>query len=144
MEARSVLSMILSKPDEADWAGAEKLLAELMTRYPRNPLYRLRRTFVAEKRGDWASAVALADPDGAWIEGLHPGLRAHARDWALYRAGEAELLSGKAASAAKRFARIDEKTAPKSLRRWLLRRKGELRSPAAAPSKTVAPFFTGY
>src|SRR6185312_13504470 len=67
MEARAVLSMILSKSDEADWAGAEKLLAELMTRYPHNPVYRLRRAYVAQRRGDLDAAAALADPDGAWL-----------------------------------------------------------------------------
>lgn len=144
MEARAVLSMILSKSDEADWDGADALLAELMTRYPRNPLYRLRRTFVAERRGDWAAAVALADPDGAWVGGLHPDLRPGARAWALYRAGEAELLDGRRDAAAKTFARIDEKTAPKSLRRWLARRRADLKAPPSALRRGVAPFFTGY
>lgn len=142
MEARAVLSMILSKDDEADWTGAETLLAELMTRYPRNPLYRLRRTFVAERRGDWDAAVALADPDGAWVGMLHPGLREDARAWARYRAGEARLLQGRRDEALRFLTPIDAKKAPKGLAPWLKRRRAELK--AGARGREVAPYFSGY
>ena len=126
MEARSVLAMILSKNDEADWAGAEKLLAELMSRYPRNPLYRLRRVFVAERRGDLDAAAALADPDGAWITALHPALRPNARAWALYRAAECDLLRGRLDAAERRLAALDERSAPKGLGGWILLRRANL------------------
>jgi hypothetical protein len=174
MEARSVLSMILSKNDEADWDGAERLLAELMRRYPRNPLYRLRRAYVAERRGDLEAASALADPDGAWISALNPGLRDNARAWALYRAAECDLLRGRLDAGARRLAALDERTAPKGLRDWILLRRANLddargrrdaakagyarikeksaataaQSFLAAPfpggPRDVAPFFTGY
>jgi hypothetical protein len=144
MEARAVLSMILSKNDEADWAGAEKLLAELMGRYPRNPIYRLRRVYVAEKRGNWDQAAALADPDGTWIAALHPGLRDNARAWAAYRAAECDLMRGRPDAAARRLAPLDEKKAPKGLRDWIVRRRAELASPPPGGYKDVAPFFSGY
>lgn len=174
MEARAVLSMILSKDDEADWAGAEKLLAELMKRYPHNPLYRLRRAYVAERRGDLAAAAALADPDGAWLRSLYPALRANARTWALYRAAECDLLRGRPDPAARRLAALDERAAPKGLADWIrLRRanvddargrraqaeaayariteksavpaaKAFLAEPYPGGSKEVAPYFSGY
>ncbi|MBI3566283.1 MAG: hypothetical protein HY079_13890 [Elusimicrobia bacterium] len=142
MEARAVLAMILSKEDEADWKGAEALLAELMGRYPRNPLYRLRRAFVAERRGDWDAAAALADPDGAWLREIHPGLRENSRAWALYRAGEARLLQGRRDEARRFLTPIDERKAPKSLLPWLKRRRAELAT--GARGREVAPYFAGY
>ena len=142
MEARAVLSMILSKNDEADWAGAEKLLAELMTRYPRNPVYRLRRVYVAERREEWDKAAALADPDGAWIAALHPGLRENARAWSQYRAAEARLLQGRPDEARPRLAALDERRAPKGLVDWIVRRRKELAEKTV--SRDVAPFFSGY
>ena len=174
MEARSVLSMILSKNDEADWNGAEKLLAELMGRYPRNPLYRLRRAYVAERRGDLEQAAALADPDGAWIAALHPDLRDNARAWALYRAAECDLFRGRLDSGAKRLASLDERKSPKGLREWIVLRRanvddargrreaakaayalikektasaaarGFLAAPFPGGPRDVAPFFSGY
>lgn len=65
MEARSVLATILSKEDEAGWAKADELLIELTGRYPRNPIYRMRRAYVAARRGELELAVKLSDPDGA-------------------------------------------------------------------------------
>jgi hypothetical protein len=150
MEARAVLSMILSKSDEADWGGAEKLLSELMTRYPRNPVYRLRRAYVAERRGDWVQAAALADPDGAWIGALHPGLRENARAWSLYRAAECALFQGRPAEAARLLARLDERRAPKGLRDWILLRRANAaeargrRDASWTGARDVAPFFSGY
>ena len=174
VEARSVLSMILSKNDEADWNGAERLLAELMGRYPRNPLYRLRRVYVAERRGDLERAAALADPDGTWIPALHPNSRQNARTWALYRAAECDLLRGRLDAGARRLAALDERKAPKGLRDWILLRRANLddargrrgaaeaayarieeKTAAAAAHgfraepfpggpRDVAPFFSGY
>ena len=174
MEARAVLSMILSRNDEADWDGAEKLLAELMTRYPRNPVARLRRVYVAQRRGDLEQAAALADPDGAWLPALHPSGRANARAWALYRLAECRLLQGRPGDAAPRLAALNPESAPSSLRDWIFLRRGNLedalgrrdaaraeyarvqRKPAAALAarfldepfpagpRDVAPFFAGY
>jgi hypothetical protein len=149
MEARAVLSKILSKNDEADWPGAEKLLAELMARYPRNPLYRLRRVYVAERRGDLDAAAALADPDGGWLAEVHPGPRPNARAWALYRAAECDLLRGRLDAAGRRLAALDEHSAPKGLRDWIPLRRLEIADaragrPARAGARDVAPFFSGY
>lgn len=126
MEARAVLSMILAKDDERDWKGAEALLAELMARYPRNPIYRLRRAYVAERRGDLNAAVALSDPDGAWIAALNPGLRDNARAWARYRVAEVRLLQGRYDAAEKALAPLDPRKTPKGLAPWVLLRRANL------------------
>ena len=174
MEARSVLAVILSKDDEADWPGAEKLLAELTSRYPHNPIYRLRRAYVAERRGDFDAAVSLADPDGKWFLTLHPSVRTPARAWALYRAAESRLLQGRAAETAGWLTALDSVPHPRGMKDWVLLRRANLldsqgkiaeadelygrvkdKSPAAlaarfrkerypAGPKDASPFFTGY
>lgn len=174
MEARSVLAVILSKDEEADWDGAEKLLAELTARYPRNPVYRLRRAYVAERRGDFDAAVALADPDGKWISTLHPSVRAPARAWALYRAAESRLLQGRAAETAGWLAALDRVPHPRGMKDWVMLRRanlldfqgkhreadalyGRIKDKTAAAlakrfraerypagPKDAAPYFTGY
>jgi hypothetical protein len=166
--------MILSKDDEADWAGADRLLAELMKRYPRNPLYRLRRAYVAERRGRWARAAALAAPDARWIAALHPSIRARARAQALYRAAEIDLLRRRPKEAAVFLGELDDSVLPPELQDWALLRRGNLRdalgdrlgalaayrrvrgkaprraarafekTPFPAGPPAVAPFFTGY
>ncbi len=174
MEARSVLATILSKDEEADWEGAERLLAELSGRYPRNPIFRLRRAYVAERRGEYDAAVALADPDGPWIETLHPSVRTPARAWALYRAAESRLLQGRAAEAAGWVAALGRIPHPRGMHDWVLLRRANLldfqgktaeadalyarikgktaaalaerfrRDRYPAGPKDAAPFFTGY
>ncbi len=174
MEARSILSVILSKDDEADWAGAEMLLAELSARYPHNPIYRLRRAYVAERRGDFDAAVALADPNGLWFESLHPTVRAPARAWALYRAAENRLLQDRPAETAGWLAALDTMPHPRGMKDWVLLRRANLldaqgkvreadklyerindKTPATlaarfraerypAGPRDAAPFFTGY
>lgn len=174
MEARSVLAIIYSKEDEARWPEAELLLAELSPRYPRNPLYRLRRAYVAERMGDLDRALALADPDGDWISKVHPAVRKSARAWALYRAAEVKLLQGKPEETEKWLGELDGLPHPRGLKDWILLREGNRldaagrraeaddaygrvkdKQPAAlaerfrkerypAGPKDPAPFFTGY
>ena len=174
MEARSVLATILSKDEEADWGGAERLLAELSERYPHNPIFRLRRAYVAERRGDFDAAVALADPDGKWISTLHPSVRAPARAWALYRAAESRLLQGRAAETAGWLAALDRVPHPRGMKDWVMLRRanlldfqgkpreadalyGRIKNKTAAAlakrfraerypagPKDAAPYFTGY
>ena len=174
MEARSMLAVILSKDDEADWVGADKLLAELSARYPHNPIDRLRRAYVAERRGDFDAAVRLADPDGKWFETLHPTVRTAARAWAMYRAAESRLLQGRAAETADWLAELEKISHPRGMTDWILLRRANLldfqgkpreadelyrrnkdKTPAALASsfrkerypagpKAAAPFFTGY
>ncbi|OGR46464.1 MAG: hypothetical protein A2X37_09610 [Elusimicrobia bacterium GWA2_66_18] len=174
MEARTVLSIILAKDDEADWSGSDLLLAELMGRYPRNPLYRLRRVFVAQRRGDLEAAVGFADPEGTWLAKLHPTVRVPARAWALYRVAECRLLQGRRNEAARRLEALEVLADPKDLRDWILLRRANLadaagrrdearrlyhrvkdRAPAAlarrylevpfpAGPQDVAPYFSGY
>lgn len=126
MEARAILAMILSSDGEGDWAGAEELLAELMTRYPKNPLYRLRRVYVFQRRGDLNGAIALADPDGKWLETIHPPLRASARAWAVYRAAECRVLQGRPAEAEALIAGLEPAPLPKGLADWVRLRRGNL------------------
>ena len=142
MEARAVLAMILSKEDEANWNGAEELLKELMSRYPRNPLYRLRRVYVSERRGEWSQAQSLADPEGAWLRGLHPSLQDNARIWARYRLAEIYILEGRSSDARNLLLSIDETKAPKNLRPWIRRRRAEASS--GLKNRDVAPYFSGY
>lgn len=85
MEARRVLSAIYASPKEKQWDKSEVFLAELMERYPHNPLYRLRRAYVAQARGRFDLALELADPDGPWIEKLSPDLREKTRAAARHR-----------------------------------------------------------
>lgn len=174
MEARSVLAVILSKDEEADWEGADRLLAELTARYPRNPIYRLRRAYVAERLGHFDEAVALADPDGAWIKTLHRSVRTPARAWALYRAAESRILQGRAAETERWLAALDRLPHPRGMKDWVLLRRANLldfqgktgeadalyariKDKAAsalaqrfraerypAGPKDAAPFFTGY
>jgi tetratricopeptide (TPR) repeat protein len=173
-EARSVLAVILSKDDEADWAGADKLLGELTARYPHNPIYRLRRAYVAERRGDYDAAVALADPDGKWFGTLHPAVRVPARAWALYRAAECRLLQGRPGDAGAWLEALDGVPHPRGMKDWVLLRAANVydaggkprladelygrikdKKPAELASrfrkerypagpKDTAPFFTGY
>lgn len=174
MEARSVLATILSKDDESDWAVAEQLLAELGARYPHNPIYRLRRAYVAERRGDFDAALALADPDGEWIGTLHPAVRVPARAWALYRGSECRLLQGKPEASVAWLEALDSLQHPRGMKDWVLLRRANLldwrgktaeadelygrikdKRPAElaarfraqrypAGPKDAAPFFTGY
>lgn len=174
MEARSVLSMILAKDDEADYEGSERLLAELAARYPRNPIYRLRRVFVAQKRFDHDKAIALADAEGAWPEALHPSIRALTRAWARYRTAESHLLHGRHHQAEPFLAKLEAAPLPKGLRDWVIIRRGNfldaegkrdaalaeyrrvedrrakktargfLKNPYPHGPRAPAPFFTGY
>lgn len=174
MEARSVLAAILSKDEEADWETAERLLAELTGRYPHNPIFRLRRAYVAERRGDYDAAVALADPDGSWIKALHPSVRTPARAWALYRAAESRLLQGRAAETEGWLTALGRLPHPRGMKDWVLLRRANLLDSQGKPAeadalyarirdktasalaerfrrerypagpKDAAPFFTGY
>lgn len=174
MEARSVLAVILSKDEEADWEGADRLLAELTARYPHNPIYRLRRAYVAERLGRFDEAVALADPDGKWIGTLHRSVRTPARAWALYRAAESRLLQGRPEGTERWLAALDRLPHPRGMKDWVILRRanlldsqgkhaeadalyGRIKDKTAAAlakrfradrypagPKDAAPFFTGY
>ncbi len=138
MEARSVLAAILASDHERRWDEAETLLAGLMDRYPHNPLYRLRRVYVAERRGRFDDAAAWADPDGAWVAGLDASLRDAAREAALYRAAEASLLAGKPDAARKDLDALASGGCPDDLRPWLEKRRRELA--ARKPDPAIKPW----
>jgi tetratricopeptide (TPR) repeat protein len=58
-EARSVLSSIYSSDNERLWGKADKILDELMVRYPHNSLYALRKVKVLRKMGYTREANTL-------------------------------------------------------------------------------------
>ncbi|MBI2362201.1 MAG: hypothetical protein HYV15_02310, partial [Elusimicrobia bacterium] len=74
VEALSVLSAIYASDKEGMWADSEALLVPLMERYPGNPIYRMRRAYVALRRGAYAEAARIADPGGAWLEAVPAAL----------------------------------------------------------------------
>lgn len=125
MEARSALAAIYSSDRQGRWNDAEAILKELVERYPGNPLYRLRRVYVALRRDAWGEVRALADPDGTWLEKVPLSLRSRARAVALYRAAEGELLAGRTDEAAVLLSRLDGLELPDGLAEWVKRRKGE-------------------
>ncbi|TBR20974.1 hypothetical protein EPO15_11510 [bacterium] len=125
MEARSALSAIYASDRQRRWDDAEALLKELVERYPGNPLYRLRRAYVALRRGAWGEAKAAADPDGPWLEQVPAPLRSRAKAAALYRAAEAELMAGRFDEAAVLLSRLEGLELPPGLAEWAKRRKGE-------------------
>lgn len=173
-EARSVLAMVLSREGAEGWPEAEKLLAELMKRHPRNPLFRLRRAWLATQRGEHERAVALYDAEGAWPDVFPEPVRSRSRAWALYRAAEVRVLQNKGAQAERLLRRLDGLTLPRGMKDWALLRAGNaadlrgdrdaarrhyravedkrarelakrfLKQPWPAGPKELMPFFTGY
>ncbi len=173
-EARSVLAMILSREGPEGWAEAETLLVELTTRHPRNPLFRLRRAWLASKRGEYDRSAALYDAEGRWPDEHPEPLRSRARAWAVYRAAEVRLLQGRGPDAERLLDRLDGLALPKGVKDWALLRRGnalDLRGDRAgadraydavedkraralarsfkterfpAGPKELMPFFTGY
>lgn len=173
-EARSVLAMILSREGAEGWDEAEKLLVELTKRHPRNPLFRLRRAWLAAKRGDYDRSAALYDAEGRWPDEHAEPLRSRVRSWALYRTAEARLLQGRARESERLLDKLDGLTLPKGVKDWAMLRRGNAldlrgdragakrlyaevddkraralakafaREPFPAGPKDLMPFFTGY
>lgn len=173
-EARSVLAMVLSREGSEGWAEAETLLAELMAKHPRNPLFRLRRAWLAAKRGELERALKLYDAEGRWPEEHGEPVRSRARAWALYRAAEVRVLEGKGAEAERLIHKLDSLPLPEGMKSWALLRLGNAhdlrgerdaalkayaevgdkrakplaksfaKSPWPAGSHELMPFFTGY
>lgn len=141
MEARRVLSAIYASPKEKQWDKSEVFLAELVQRYPHNPLYRLRRAFVAQARGRFDLALELSDPDGAWIDHLAPELRKKTRAYARYRAAESLLILGKPKEAQAHLDALDPNLVPDSMREWVYLRKAQcLKAPGAAAPRIIMGF----
>lgn len=173
-EARSVLAMALSREGPEGWDEAQTLLDELMRRHPKNPLFRLRRAWLAAKRGDYERALALYDADGRWPDAHPEPVRSRARAWALYRAGEVRVLQGRGDEAERLLRKLDGLPLPKGMKDWALLRLGNaedlrgrretarraygavedkrakelarsfLKEPWPAGPKELMPFFTGY
>jgi hypothetical protein len=145
MEARSSLAAIYASDKQRRWDEAEALLQELVGRYPGNPLYRLRRAYVALRRGAWGDVRGLADPEGAWLEEVPEALRPRARAAALYRAAEGELLAGRPDEAAGLLGRLEGVELPDGLASWVERRRGEtlLRKPPGPDVWPMAWPLTG-
>ncbi|MDX6769712.1 MAG: hypothetical protein SF051_09285 [Elusimicrobiota bacterium] len=173
-EARSVLAMILSREGAEGWAEADALLAELVARHPRNPLFRLRRAWLAAKRGDYDRSIELYDAEGRWPDEHADPLRSRVRAWALYRAAEVRALQGRGHETDRLLDRLDGLALPKGVKDWALLRRGNardlagdhaaaarayaavqdkaaralarryLRAPFPAGPVEFMPFFTGY
>lgn len=173
-EARSVLAMVLSREGPEGWPEAEALLAELMGRHPKNPLFRLRRAWLASKRGEHERAVRLYDAEGRWPDAFSEPVRSRTRAWALYRAAEVRVLQDQGAEAERLLRRLDGLALPKGMKDWALLRAGNaadlrgdrdaarrhykavedkrarelarrfLKEPWPAGPKELMPFFTGY
>lgn len=125
MEARSTLSAIYASESEGRWPEAEALLGPLVERFPGNPLYRLRRAYVALRRGAFGEAAAIAEPEGAWLARVPASLRERARAMALYRAAEGENLAGRFIAAEAFLAKLEGLRLPEGLGPWAERRKAE-------------------
>lgn len=173
-EARSVLAMVLSREGPESWDEAESLLEELVARHPRNPLFRLRRAWIAARRGQYERSVALYDAEGSWPDRHAEPIRSRVRAWALYRAAEARLLQGRGREAERLLRRLDGLALPRGVKDWALLRLGNAadlrgeraaaqrlygevkekrarelarsyrRRPFAPGAQELMPFFTGY
>lgn len=139
MEARSVLAAILASDRERAYDESATLLGGLMERYPHNPLYRLRRVYVAEERGRYDDAAGWADPESGWIAALDASLRDAARKDALYRAAEAAALAGRRDDARRRLELLAS-DCPADLKPWVERRRADL---AAGRADAVIKPWTG-
>lgn len=123
-EARSMLAAVHIL--ESDWDKADAYLEELMRRYPRNPLYRMRRVYLSQRAGRWDKALALSDPAGKWLELLPPGLKPLALSYARYRSAETHLVAGRPAAAEPLIAALESGKIPPSLEDWTALRRGNL------------------
>lgn len=124
MEARSMLSSVYTL--ESRWDKADAYLAELTERYPRNPLYRMRRIYVNQRWGKLERALELSDPNGRWFEKIPQALKPIALAPALYRSAESELVLGRPERAAAHLARLEAMTLPEALGQFALVRRGNL------------------
>lgn len=103
MEARAVLAAIYGSKWENRWDESDKISAELMTRYPRNPRFRLRRAHLAVRRGQWDKAAELLDPQGAWLEAVDIAVRERARQEVRFRFEEAGAIKAGKLKKPRRF-----------------------------------------
>lgn len=124
MEARSMLSSVLALEGRLEEARA--YLLELVERYPRNPLYRLRLVYVEQRAGRMEDALAHADPSGPWLAALPPALRPVAEAPARYRCAEIELLLGRPARAKAHLDALETLKLPAGLRDFALLRSANL------------------
>lgn len=123
-EALSMLSAVHTL--ESDWEQADAILKELMERYPRNPLYRMRRTYVALRAGWWERALSHADPQGDWLGLIPEDLKPLAQSFARYRTAEVYLITGRAAQAEPLITALEASARPPSLEDWIALRRANL------------------
>jgi hypothetical protein len=125
-EALSAQANIYLSEDERKWDKAEAILKDLMDRYPRYSVFRLRRAYAAARRGAWEQAAELAEPASGWLADLDPALAAGLRRAALYRAAEARLLGGQAEKAAALLQELESQILPAELVDWVVLRRANL------------------
>lgn len=125
-EAVSAQANIYLSDEEKQWQKAETLLKKLVELHPRYPAFRLRLAYADEQLGRWDEAAAAADPHGNWLNALEPALREGVRTFALYRAAEALLLSGRADQAAGLVRELESRPLPDTLVDWVFLRRGNV------------------
>jgi hypothetical protein len=79
----------------------------------------IRNGVVAQRKGQLDRALTLADPNGAWLNTLHPSMRKNALAWAHYRTAECRLFQSHYDLAAQSLSKIEIDTVPKSLVQWI-------------------------
>jgi tetratricopeptide (TPR) repeat protein len=140
MEARSALAGIFASPKEKRYAEALPLLEELERRYPRNPIYRLRKVLVLERLGRWQEAAAAADPAGSWLGAVPENLRPPVEAVGRYRRAECFLMLGRYDEAVKELDAMRGLPAPGGLEEWIPRRREEAAARRVPPADELWRF----
>ncbi len=140
MEARSALAGIYASKKEANYEKSLPLLEELENRYPRNPVYRLRKILVLERMAQWKEAFAAADPSGEWTRAIPDDLRPTVEAVALYRRAECAVMMSNWKEAAAALKLLEGLPAPADLGTWISRRLKEVEAKDSPPSDKLWSF----
>jgi len=123
-EVESILAAIAASQWEQNWTEAQTLLTGLVKAYPHNPRFRLSLVYVYQRQGRWLLAAETADPEGSWIAGLDPFVKARAEELARYRAAENWLFADRWQEAVIQLDRIESGAVTNGLQDWVALRRG--------------------